>query len=156
MFNTIVMSCIFFSLLSCCKLISQLFDRRNELAKKAQAEAEAEAEKTRIEAEKLSMLLNLTKSEVSIIKYLLAQPTLSAWLPNETATILLTHKGYIEIVCNKRKKFDIFDNMNLYKNENDTLYTLSQQTRDLINTHKEEINSKWRKIKRNRTLDNYQ
>ena len=67
MFNAIVTSCIFFSLLSCCKLISQFFNRKNELAKKAQAEAEAEAKK-------LFMLLNLTKSEVSIIKYLLAQP----------------------------------------------------------------------------------
>ena len=45
--------------------------------------------------------------------------------------------------------------MNLYKNENDTLYTLSQQTRDLINAHKGEINLKWKKIKKNRTLDNY-
>ena len=90
------------------------------------------------------------------MKYLLTQPTLSAWLQNETAILLLIHKGYIEIVYNKRKKSDIFDNMNLYKNENDTLYTISQQTRDLINTHKEKINQKWRKIKINRTLDNYQ
>lgn len=46
--------------------------------------------------------------------------------------------------------------MNLYKNENDTLYTISQQTKDLINKHKKEINQKWRKIKINRMLDNYQ
>ena len=72
MFNTIVISCIFLSLLGVCKKNSQLD--------------------------------NLSNSEIAIMKYLLTQPTLSAWLPNETAILLLIHKGYIEIVCNKRKK----------------------------------------------------
>ena len=150
MFNTIVISCIFFSLLGVCKIAFQLEELirwKNDSVKKSQDEAN-----------KFNLLLNLSKSEISVIKYLLTRPALSAWLPNETITILLTHKGYIEIVCNKRKKFDIFDNMNLYKNENDTLYTISQQTKDLINNHREELNQnqKWRKIKINRRLDNYQ
>ena len=95
MFNTIVISCIFFFLLCVYKIAFQLEELirwKNETAQKSQAETE-----------RLSMLLNLTKNEVSIIKYLLTQPTLSAWLPNETAILLLIHKGYIEIVCNKRR-----------------------------------------------------
>ena len=143
MFNYIVVSCILFSLLVICKigfLLQELIARTIKLKRE--------------ESNNLNSLLSLSKPEIAVLKYLFYRQTNSAWLPPDfTEAILLLHKGYLEVVSEKRKSFDA---LNFYLNEKDTLYKLSEATLHLINKHKEEITRKWKKIRINKRLEQYQ
>ena len=134
MFNYFVISSITFALLLVCKIVSQLQELISWKRRKEQEERE-----------NLGHILCLSKREAAVLKFLFKQPTYSAWLPpNITEAFLLLHKGYIEVISDKRNSFDT---LNFYASDNDSLYKLSDATSALILAHKDEIMQKWHKVK---------
>ena len=136
MFNYFVISSVTFFLLLVCKIVSQLQELISWKRQKEQGEEERE---------NLGNILCLSKREAAVLKFLFQQPTHSAWLPPElTEPMLLLHKGYIEVLSDKRKSFD---HLNFYASGYDVLYKLSDYTSALMLTHKEEFMRKWHKVK---------
>ena len=143
MFNYIVASCIFFALLVVCKIGFQL---QELISWKRTLERE--------EKSNLNAFLNLSKPEAAVLKFLFLRHNHSAWLPpDSTEAFLLLHKGYIELITEKRK---FVDPLNFYTSEKDALYKLTDRTIDLISRHKESITLKWKKIRIDKTLNKYQ
>lgn len=134
MFNYFVISSVAFFLLLVCKIVSQLQELVSWKRRKEQEERE-----------NLGHILCLSRREAAVLKFLFKQPTYSAWLPpNITNALLLLHKGYIEVISDKRNSFDT---LNFYASGNDSLYKLTDATSALILAHKDEVMQKWRKIK---------
>lgn len=143
MFNYIVYSCIGFSLLLICKigfLLQELISWKRTLERQEQSHLDA--------------LLNLSKSEAAVMKYLFLRPNHSAWLPPDMPdTSLLLHKGYIEVIVDKRKSPDP---LNFYTSEKDSLYTLTENTLITLNKHKDDFMTRWKKVKIDKLFDKYQ
>ena len=142
-------SCLIFSILFVYKVLADSFlcilnKRKNKIIEKQQ------------QINILNNILTMSKSELAVLKFLYSRPSQYAWLPKDlTEAILLTHKGCIDIVKDKRGSSSGL-NFSLYINSDDTLYTLSDQTKKVISEHLQEIKTKWRNARINRNLDNYQ
>ena len=145
----IKLSCLIFSILFIYKIIADSFlcildKRKNKIAEK------------QLQINLLNSILALSKSELAVLKYIFCRPTQHAWLSKDLLeAILLTHKGIIKIVQDKRGSPSGL-NFSLYINSDDTLYTLSDQAKKVISEHLQEIKTKWRNARINRNLDNYQ
>jgi len=106
---------------------------------------------------KLELLLNLSKGEAALIKYLFFRPAQTAWFPPDwPEAILLLRKNCIEQIANHRSLEIFGKKFNLYRSTNDCLYTLEKSVAVLIKTHQDEIMSKWKKINCNKEFDKYQ
>ena len=146
MLNIIVISCILFIVLTFCKISFQLTEC---VSRKINAEKERK--------NKLEMLLNLSKGEAALIKYLFSRPAQTAWFPPDwPETILLLRKNCIEQITNHRSSMRFGEEINFHKNSDDCLCTLEKSVAVLIKTHKDEIMSKWKKINCNKKFDKYQ
>ena len=142
MLNIIVISCILFIVLTICKISFQL----------------TEYVSRKIEREnKLKLLLNLSRGEAALIKYLFFRPTETAWLPPDwPETILLLRKNYIEEVANHRTLGRLDEDFNFYRSSNDRLYLLNDDTVNFIKAHQSEILPKWKKINYSKKFNKYQ
>ena len=149
MFNSIVISCIFFLLLIVCKIAFQL-QSLIEWKKKVEQEQQEQTEKAK---EKLNVFLSLSEKEMAIIKFIFTRPTKSAWFPLYSEIALLLHKQYIEVIAHKR---DYNENFSLDKSTKDKLYKISETALSLIEQNKEEIQISWKKIHINKKWINYQ
>ena len=133
MLNIIVISCILFIVLT--EFVSRKMEREN----------------------KLKLLLNLSKGEAALIKYLFFRPTQTAWLPPDwPETILLLRKNYIEEVANHRILGRLDEDFNFYRSSNDRLYLLNDDTVNFIKAHQSEILPKWKKINYSKKFNKYQ
>ena len=133
MLNIIVISCILFIVLT--EFVSRKMEREN----------------------KLELLLNLSKGEAALIKYLFFRPTQTAWLPPDwPETILLLRKNYIEEVANHRILGRLDEDFNFYRSSNDRLYLLNDDTVNFIKAHQSEILPKWKKINYSKKFNKYQ
>ena len=143
MFNYFVVSSIFFALLVVCKIGFQL---QELISWKRTLERE--------ENNNIRAFIHLSRRETALLKYLFLRPSKFAWLPPESSdALLLLHKGYIEIIAEKRK---FVDPLNFYTSEKDALYKLTDKTIDLISRHKETIMLTWKKVRIDKTLNKYQ
>ena len=143
MFNYIVCSCIFFSLLIISKIGLQL---QELISWKRKLEQE--------EQNNLHSFLNLSKREIAILKYLFLRSNHSAWLPPDMPdTSLLLHKGYIEVIVDKRKSPNP---LNFYTSAKDSLYTLTESSTTTLNRHKDDFMRRWKKIKVDKLFDKFQ
>lgn len=137
MIDYIAILSVILIILSICKLVYSLCKKFSR--KKAREHAERD---------RLNTLLELSKPEAAVLKYLFHRSTKSAWLPASVAeATLLLHKGYIQVMSRSRKSFDL---LNFYAVSSDKLYALTQNTIDLILAHKDEVLPRWKRIRINR------
>ena len=111
--NIIAISCIVLIVLVVCKISSQLIEY---ISRKVNTERE--------HRNKLQLLLNLSKGEAALVKYLFFRSTHTAWLPPKfLEVILLLRKKQIKEIADERGAQEPYK-MNFYKNKNDRLYIL--------------------------------
>ena len=109
----------------------------------------------RFEALKES-ILNLSKSEISILKFFIQQSLHATWLPDEdTSVILLERKNIIRNVDFTRTKIVDFWHGSS-RNISCNLYQITDDARKLLTEMHNELSRKWRNVKASKTFADFQ
>ena len=93
-------------------------------------------------------ILNLSKSEIAILKFILKQHLHAAWLPTHDKSILfLQKKGFISLVCNTSKEIPLHSTFHSDFFSTASLFSIPDNVQLLIAHMPQEFHMKWRKIK---------
>lgn len=104
-------------------------------------------EARRLEALKNS-LLNLSKNEIAILKFILTQSLHAAWLPvHDKSTLFLKKKGFLSLISNTSKEIPLHSTFHADFFSSASLFSIPDNIRLLINNMPPEFSKKWRKIK---------
>lgn len=105
------------------------------------------AEAHHLEALKNS-LLNLSKSEIAILKFILTQSLHSAWLPvHDKSTLFLKKKGLISLISNSSKEIPSHSIFHADFFSSASLFSVPDNIQQLINNMPPDFSKKWRKVK---------
>lgn len=98
----------------------------------------------------------LSKQEIAILKFVLAQHSHVAWLPCScTPIILLAKKGLISIFSKNSKNIPTHSRYYEF-GSNALLFTIPDNVRKIIDDMPQEFHKKWRKIKPESSLEECQ
>ena len=108
--------------------------------------------KKREEAHRLkalkNSLLNLSKNEMAILKFVLLQDLHSSWLPTHDKSILfLQKKGFISLISNTSKKIPLHSTFYADFFSAASLFSVPDNIQLLINNMPPQFQKKWHKIK---------
>ena len=102
-------------------------------------------------------LLTLSKNEFSVLKFLLAQDSCSAWLPRNTSdVVLLREKGLIKPLGRNIK--NIYDNQKTFQEAMSyaIFFTIPENVRNILADMPPELADRWRKTRVNNSFAKYQ
>ena len=92
-------------------------------------------------------LLNLSKNEIAILKFILAQDNYSAWLPvYDKSIIILQNKGFISLISNTSKEIPSYSTFYADFFSSASLFSVPNSIRLLIDNMPQEFHKKWRKV----------
>lgn len=101
-------------------------------------------------------ILNLSRNETAILKFLLKQEAYAAWLPNEdSSVILLESKNIIRNVDHTRTKIVDFWHGSS-RNLSCSLYQISDDVQSILTDMHGELSKNWRNVKANHSLADLQ
>ena len=102
-------------------------------------------------------LLTLSKNEFSVLKFLLAQDSCSAWLPRNTSdVVLLREKGLIKPLGRNIK--NIYDNQKTFQEAMSyaIFFTVPENVKNILADMPPELANRWRKTRVNNSFAKYQ
>ena len=115
-----------------------------------------EREKTAQKERMMKDIQALSKQEIAILKFVIAQPSHVAWLPASYApVIILAKKGLISLFSKKSKNIPAHSRYYEFLSEA-LLFVVPEYVQKLVADMPLEFMKKWRRIKPDRSLDECQ
>lgn len=150
--NTFVTVAIWLSMFSLYGLLYKAVSACFSAVSKHKADKEAQKNESIRKERMIQDILNLSKSEIAILKFILAQEHNIAWMPDEHKTIImLREKGIITLFCKDSKTISTGQSLNFA-----SLLTIPDNVQKLLSHMPQDFHKKWRKIKQDNSFQDCQ